>query len=104
MNSTAGFAVELVFSQIYSSHGIFGQEFEWRRMGMVGLIQHYVVPCVKRVEWGSGTKGLRMVAVFCAGIHRSFKPRLKLRISWAGDVICARQLLVAAAEETRTVK
>ena len=71
---------------------------------MVRPVQKSVATCIQGVEWGSGTKGLRMVAVFCAGIHRSFKPRLKLRISWAGDVICARQLLVAAAEETRTVK
>ena len=28
----------------------------------------YVVPCVKGVEWVLGTRGLRMVAAFWAGI------------------------------------
>ena len=30
--------------------------------------QQYVVPCVKEVEWGFGTRGLGMVATFWAGI------------------------------------
>ena len=30
--------------------------------------QQHVAPCVKRVEWGLCTRGLRMVAAFWAGI------------------------------------
>ena len=78
MNSSAGFAVELLFSPIYSSHGIFVQNLSgrgwecWLR-GMVRLVGYYVVPCVKGVELGSGTRDLRMVAVFSAGIQQSLK-------------------------------
>ena len=35
---------------------------------MVQLSQQHVAPCLKRVEWGLGTKGLRMVVAFWAGI------------------------------------
>ena len=31
---------------------------------MVQPSQQYVAPCVKGVEWGLGTRGLRMVAAF----------------------------------------
>ena len=30
--------------------------------------QQYVAPCVKGVDWGLGTRGLRMVAAFWADI------------------------------------
>ena len=30
--------------------------------------QQHVAPCIKGVEWGLGTRGLRMVAAFLAGI------------------------------------
>ena len=36
--------------------------------GMVQPSQQHVTPCVKVVEWGLGTRGLRMVAAFSAGI------------------------------------
>ena len=36
--------------------------------GMVQLSQQHVAPCVKVVEWGFGTRGLRMLAAFWAGI------------------------------------
>ena len=36
--------------------------------GMVQPSQQHVVPCVKGVEWGLGTRGLRIVAAFWAGI------------------------------------
>ena len=36
--------------------------------GMKQSSQQHVAPCVKGVEWGLGTRGLRMVAPFCAGI------------------------------------
>ena len=32
--------------------------------GMVQPSQQHVVPCVKRVKWGLGTRGLGMVAAF----------------------------------------
>ena len=35
---------------------------------MMQLSQQLVAPCVKWVEWGLGTTGLRMVAGFWAGI------------------------------------
>ena len=39
--------------------------------GMVQPSQQHVAPCVKGVEWGLGTKGLRMVAAFWAYIFRA---------------------------------
>ena len=36
--------------------------------GMVQPSQQYLTPCEKRIELGLGTRGLRIVAVFCAGI------------------------------------
>ena len=36
--------------------------------GMVQPIQQRVAPCVKGVEWGLDTRGLRIVAAFWAGI------------------------------------
>ena len=39
--------------------------------GMVQFSQQHVAPCVKRIEWGLGTRGLRMVAAFWAGIPAS---------------------------------
>ena len=36
--------------------------------GMVQPIQQYVAACVKGVEWGLGTRGLRMGAELWAGI------------------------------------
>ena len=36
--------------------------------GMVQPSQQHVAPCVKGVEWGLGTRGLRMLAAFWAGI------------------------------------
>ena len=50
------------------------EEFEGRRrgnadhMGMVQPSQQHVAPCVKGVEWGLGTRGLRMMAAVLAGI------------------------------------
>ena len=35
--------------------------------GMVQPSQHHVAPYVKQIEWGLGTKALRMVAAFWAG-------------------------------------
>ena len=34
--------------------------------------QQQVVPCVKGVEWGLGTRGLRMVVAFWAGFQVEF--------------------------------
>ena len=51
------------------------EEFEGRRRGMlttgrmVQPSQQYVAPCVKWVEWGLGTRVLRMVAAFWPGIR-----------------------------------
>ena len=36
--------------------------------GMMKPSQQHVAPCVKMVEWGLGTRGLRMLAAFWAGI------------------------------------
>ena len=36
--------------------------------GMVQPSQQHVAPCVKVVEYGFGTRGLRMLAAFWAGI------------------------------------
>ena len=36
--------------------------------GMVQASQQHVAPCVKGVEWGLSTKGLRMMAAFWASI------------------------------------
>jgi len=36
--------------------------------GMVQSSQEHVAPCVKVVEWGFGTRALRMLAGFWAGI------------------------------------
>ena len=36
--------------------------------GIVQPSQQHVVPCVKGVEWGLGTRGLRIVAAFWASI------------------------------------
>ena len=40
--------------------------------GMVQPSQQYVPSYVKGVEWGLGTRGLRMVAAFWAGIPVEF--------------------------------
>ena len=37
--------------------------------GMVPPSQQHIVPCVKEVEWGLGTRGLRMLAAFWVGIQ-----------------------------------
>ena len=37
-------------------------------VGMVQPSQQHVAPCVKVVEWGLGTRGLRIVEAFWAGI------------------------------------
>ena len=45
--------------------GIWGEEegnADYR--GMVQPSQQRVAPCVKGIEWGFGTRGLRMVAAF----------------------------------------
>jgi len=42
--------------------------------GMVQPSQQHVAPCVKGVEWGLGTRGLRMVAAFWAGIPVEITP------------------------------
>ena len=39
--------------------------------GMVQPSQQHVAPCVKGVEWGFGTRGLRIVAAFWARISVS---------------------------------
>jgi len=39
--------------------------------GMVQLSQQHVAPCVKWVEWGLGTRGLRIMAAFQADIRVS---------------------------------
>ena len=45
------------------------EEFEWsRRREMEQPIQQHVAPCVKGVEWGLGTRGLRRVAGFSTSI------------------------------------
>ena len=44
--------------------------------GMVQPIQQYVAACVKGVEWGLGTRALRIVAAFWTDIPRSLQPRL----------------------------
>ena len=36
--------------------------------GIVQPSQQHVAPCVQGAEWGFGTRGLGMVAVFWAGI------------------------------------
>ena len=36
--------------------------------GVVQPSQQHVAPCVKLVKWGFGTRGLRMLAAFWAGI------------------------------------
>ena len=36
--------------------------------GMVQPSQQHVAPCVTGIEWGLGTRGLRIVAAFGAGI------------------------------------
>ena len=36
--------------------------------GMMQPSQQHVAPCVKVVEWGFGTRGLRMLAAFWVGI------------------------------------
>ena len=35
---------------------------------MVQPSQQHIAPCMKVVEWGLGTRGLRMLAAFWAGI------------------------------------
>ena len=47
-------------------------EEEERNADYGGMVQHSqqrVAPCVKGVEWGFGTRGFRMVAVFWAGFQ-----------------------------------
>ena len=36
--------------------------------GLVQPSQQHVAPCVKGVEWGLGTRGLRMLVAFWVGI------------------------------------
>ena len=45
-------------------------EEEWNADygGMVQPSRRHVAPCVKGVEWGLGTRGLRMVAAFWVSI------------------------------------
>ena len=43
---------------------------------MVQPSQQYVASCVTGVEWGLGTRGLRMVAAFWTGIPRSLQSKL----------------------------
>ena len=56
--------------------------------GRVQPSQQHVVPCVKVVEWGFGTRGLRMLAAFWAGIpvedtqDAGVVPRLLTRCHW----------------------
>ena len=40
------------------------EEFVGRRRGMVQHSQQHVAPCVKGIEYGLDTRGLRMVAAF----------------------------------------
>ena len=42
--------------------------------GMVQPSQQHVAPCVKGVEWGLGTRDLRMVAAFWATITVEVTP------------------------------
>jgi len=44
------------------------EEFEGRRRRMMQPSQQHVVPYEKEVEWGFGTRGLRMVAAYWASI------------------------------------
>ena len=50
------------------------EEIEGRRRGMLSAgrmmqsSQQHVAPCVKGIRWGLGTRGLRMMATFWAGI------------------------------------
>ena len=44
--------------------------------GTVQPSQYNVAPCVKRVEWGLGMRGLRIVAAFWAGNPQFLQPRL----------------------------
>ena len=44
-----------------------GEEWNAHYGGMVQPSQQHVAPCVKGIEWGLGTRGLRMVAAFWAG-------------------------------------
>ena len=37
--------------------------------GMVQPSQQHVIPCVKMVKWGFGTRGMRMLAAFWVGIQ-----------------------------------
>ena len=50
--------------------GVCGEEEEGNADygGMVQPSQQHVAPCVKVVEWGIGTRGLRMLAALWAGI------------------------------------
>ena len=43
-------------------------EFKGRKRAMLQPSQQHVAPCVRRVEWGLGTRGLRIVAPFWAGV------------------------------------
>ena len=48
--------------------GVWGEEEGNADYGrMVQPIQQHIAPCVKVVEWGYGTRGLRMLAAFWAG-------------------------------------
>ena len=51
-------------------HGGIGREEEGNADygGMARPSQQHVAPCVKGVEWGLGTRGLRIVETFWAGI------------------------------------
>ena len=44
--------------------------------GMVQPSQKQVTPCVKWVELGLDTRGLRIVAAFWTGIQQSLQPRV----------------------------
>ena len=48
--------------------GIWGEERNADYGGMVPPSQQHVAPCVEGVEWVLGTRGLRMVVAFWAGI------------------------------------
>ena len=70
----------------------------WKNLrGMVQPSQQHVAPCVKGIEWGLGTRGLRMVAAYWAGMPVEVvktggrrNPTLKTRCHWHGALAPTR--------------
>ena len=66
------------------------EEFEGKKRGLMTTgkwCKMYMCTCVKRVEWGFGTRGLRIVAALWAGIPVGVTPEAGVVLRCRGAAI-----------------